>query len=185
MKQLTFLSIVFLLSFISADKREWKFDAGHSRLGFKVMHMGIAELNGSFDKVEIKATTTSADFTDAVIEMTADANSINTGIKMRDEHLGAEDFFNTAKYPTLSFKSSSFKKKGKIYIIKGDFTMHGVTKTVELTATHNGTAKVEGAEVAGFQVSGKIKRSDFGLAPEFKGVADVVELDADIEIFVE
>ena len=185
MKQLTFLSIVFLLSFISSDKREWQFDAGHSRLGFKVMHMGIAELNGSFDKVEIKATTTTADFTDAVIEMNADVSSINTGIITRDEHLGAEDFFNTAKYPKISFKSSSFKKKGKGYVIKGDFTMHGVTKTIELTATHNGTVKVEGAEVAGFQVSGTIKRSDFGVAPEFKGVADNVTLDADIEIFIE
>jgi polyisoprenoid-binding protein YceI len=185
MKQLTFLSIVFLLSFISSDKREWQFDAGHSRLGFKVMHMGIAELNGSFDKVEIKATTTNADFTDAVIEMNADVSSINTGIITRDEHLGAEDFFNTAKYPKISFKSSSFKKKGKGYVIKGDFTMHGVTKTIELTATHNGTVKVEGAEVAGFQVSGTIKRSDFGVAPEFKGVADNVTLDADIEIFIE
>jgi polyisoprenoid-binding protein YceI len=184
------ISTLFLCSLLLKNDSEpgkWQLDRGHSSLGFSVTHMGIAEFNGTFDKFDVKVTTTGADFTDATIELSAEVASVNTGNEMRDKHLAAEDFFDAAKYPQMTFKSKSVKKKGKNYVITGDFTFHGKTKTITLNAKHNGTLnlKDDGKEfqIAGFEVSGSIKRSDFGIAPEFKDIADEISLDADLEIF--
>lgn len=177
-----------LLSFtVVLEQATYSLDLAHSRLGFAVKHMGIADFNGSFGKFETKITTSKADFSDAVVELTADVNSIYTGNEMRDGHLKTADFFDTEKYPTLSFKSTSFKLvKGKNYKIVGDLTMHGVTKKVELDAVHYGNVEHPQSKqmVAGFKVTGVVKRSDFGIAPSFTapGLADEVNLIADLEL---
>ena len=181
-------STFILFSFNNPEKSVWQLDGGHSSLRFSVKHMGVANFNGNFEKFKVTVNTKGDDFSTMEVEMSADVESLNTGNSMRDKHLCAEDFFDAKKYPKISFKSTSVKKKGKNgYIVKGDFTMHGVTKQVELTAVHNATVvlKEEGQEIplAGFKVSGVVKRSDFGVAPSFQSVADEVYLDADIEIF--
>ena len=191
---MNFLLIILSAAMMSwaanADKNVWKLDGGHSAMRFSVKHMGIANFNGSFDRFDLTVKTDGEDFSTMEIDLNADIASINTSNKMRDEHLQSEDFFNAAKYPKLSFKSKSVKKKGKnTYLVTGDFTMHGVTKTVVLTVVHNATIKVKDDSkeipLAGFKVSGAVKRSDFGVAPDFKDIADDVVLDADLEIYME
>jgi polyisoprenoid-binding protein YceI len=140
-------------------------DKAHAKLGFTVTHLMISEVEGWFKTFDAKITSSKEDFSDAVIEMTADVNSINTDNEQRDTHLKGPDFFDATKFPSITFKSKSFKKvSGNNYKATGELTMHGVTKTIELdviyrSAIHPMTKK----QVAGFKISGKLKRSDFGI----------------------
>lgn len=175
------------LSFTLFSTSNWGIDAAHSRVGFKVVHMGISDANGAFDKVTCNVNTANdKDFTDATFDLVAETNSINTGLEARDNHLRSEDFFAVSQFPTISFKSSACKKlKGKKYLLTGNLSMHGITKEVILTATHNGNAKNRaGLDVAGFKITGKFKRSDFGIGKDmpFSVVADEIQLEADLEV---
>jgi len=148
--------------------------------------MGINEVDGSFGSVTAKFTSTKDDFSDAAIELSADVNSLNTGVEQRNNHLKSADFFNAAQFSTLTFKSTGFKKTGdKTYQLTGDLTLHGVTKPVTLTATFNGTVVNPQSKktVAGFKVTGTIKRSDFGIATGFPPamLSDEVSLVANTE----
>jgi polyisoprenoid-binding protein YceI len=177
---------LLLLSFTILNAGSWSLDAAHSRLGFTVKHMGVSETVGQFDKFDIKISTTKEDFTDAQITLTAETKTVNTYLPMRDDHLRSADFFEVEKYPTMTFKSTSVKKvKGNDYTVVGDLTLHGVTKTVTLKATHNGSTKNRaGADLAGLKITGMIKRSDFGIGTTMPNtvVADEVYLNADLEI---
>jgi polyisoprenoid-binding protein YceI len=179
-------AVLATLSFTAVEMTNWGIDASHSRLGFILNHQGIAELQGEFKKVDVTVTASAADFSDAKIELTAQANSINTGSEGRDSHLQTPEFLDAAQFPTITFKSSSMKKVGeKDYVIKGDLTMHGVTKPVELKARHNATIQTkQGIDVAGFKVTGTIKRTDFGVGKDFPSAvaSDEMQVNADIEI---
>ena len=168
-KTILFIAIAALaFSFKAIENTVWTLDKAHSKLGFSITHMMISDVEGSFKTFDITITAPNKeDFADAVVEMTADINSIDTDNEGRDNHLKNADFFDAPKYPTMTFKSTSFKKtEDKKYKIKGNLTMHGVTKEVELDAAgmviENPYSK---KPVAGFKVIGKIKRSDFGIAP--------------------
>jgi polyisoprenoid-binding protein YceI len=186
MKKLFLFAITFIVSsaFILNEISSWDLDSAHSRLGFTITHMGITDVHGEFSKFDVKISSPNSDFRDATIEMTAESKSINTGISMRDDHLRAEEYFNVEKYPSLTFKSKSVKKsKGNKYIVIGDFTMRGVTKSVSLVAYHTGNAKNRaGGEVAGLKLTGVIKRSDFGVGEIGLGLSDEVKLSADLEV---
>ncbi|MEY3127299.1 MAG: hypothetical protein RL273_1476 [Bacteroidota bacterium] len=183
---ITLSAALALVSFVVLDAGSWSLDAGHSRLGFTVKHMEISETVGQFDKFDVKITTPNADFSDATIELTAEAKTVNTYLSMRDDHLRSADFFDVEKHPTITFKSTSVKKaKGNNYVIKGNFTMHGVTKTVVLAGVHNGTTKNRaGADLAGLKISGMIKRSEYGVGVTMPNtvVADEIYLNADLEV---
>ena len=183
---ITLSAALALVSFVVLDAGSWSLDAGHSRLGFTVKHMEISETVGQFDKFDVKITTPNADFSDATIELTAEAKTVNTYLSMRDDHLRSADFFDVEKHPTITFKSTSVKKaKGNNYVIKGNFTMRGVTKTVVLEGVHNGTTKNRaGADLAGLKISGLIKRSEYGVGVTMPNsvVADEIYLNADLEV---
>ncbi len=181
------LAVVALFSFTVVEQFNYTVDAAHSRLGFTIKHMGISDFNGNFGKFETKITTSKTDFSDAVVELSADVNTINTGNEMRDGHLKGADFFETEKFPTLTFKSTSFKFiKGKNYKIEGDLTLHGVTKKVTLNAVHYGNVENPQSKktVAGFKVTGIVKRTEFGIGAGFPapGLSDEVNLIADLEL---
>jgi polyisoprenoid-binding protein YceI len=185
MKKLIIASVAFILAsaFIVNEVSKWSLDGSHSRLGFTITHMGITDVHGEFSKFDVNINQPNADFSGATIEMSAEAKSINTGISMRDDHLRGEDYFNVEKFQKLSFKSVSVKKvKENEYEVVGDFTMHGVTKKVTLTAIHTGTAKTKGGEVAGLKITGIVKRSDFGVGEIGPGLSDDVKLIADLEL---
>ncbi len=184
MKKITSVLAFLVVTLTAISQTTWKADPYHSYLGFKVTHLGIAEVPGNFGKYEVTITSSKEDFSDAVIEMTAEVASIYTRVEARDNHLKSADFFDAEKYPTLTFKSTSIKKKGKNeYEVTGNLTMHGVTKQVTLEMEYNGTTKnpnAKGAPVAGFEFEAKIKRSDFGIGNGFPApmISDEVEIKA-------
>lgn len=158
---------VVLLSFIKINSSNWALDAIHSNLRFSVTSLQISEIEGSFKMTESTITSSKEDFSDAVVSMTADASSINTENAERDTHLKSADFFDTPKYPSITFKSSRFEKTGdNKYKVTGNLTFHGVTKEIILEATAKyGTHPMSKKTLAGFKVTGTIRRSDFGIAP--------------------
>ncbi|MFM2038049.1 MAG: hypothetical protein RL432_988 [Bacteroidota bacterium] len=188
MKKLILIVTAFItFSFALINQGTWNLDTAHSRLGFTAVHMGISDANGAFDKVTCTVTTANdQDFSNATFDLVADASSINTGLEARDNHLKSEDFFAVSQFPNIQFKSTSCTKlKGKKYLIKGNLSMHGVTKEVSLTATHNGNAKNRaGLDVAGFKITGKFNRLDFGIGKDMPVavVSDQINLAADLEV---
>lgn len=165
----TVLSILMLVTAAISYGQTWTLDKAHSKLGFSITHLLVSDVEGGFNSFDAKITSSKDDFSDAVIELTADVSSVDTDNAERDEHLKKTDFFDAAKYPTLSFKSRSIKKvTEKKYKLKGDLTLHGVTKPVELDVVFNGTAVHPYTKqiIAGFKVSGVLKRTDFAIASE-------------------
>lgn len=183
MKSIVF-SVAVLLTSITAYAQTWTVDKAHAKVGFTVTHLMLSEVDGNFKTFDAKLTASKPDLSDAVIDLTADVNSINTENERRDGHLKSPDFFDAAKYPTLTFKSTSFKKvEGKKYKLMGDLTMHGVTKPVTLDAVLTGPVTMENPrgkqEKAGLKISGTLKRSDFGIGSSSTAVvSDEVELKA-------
>jgi len=187
MKKLTLLSTgiaLALLSFRFADAT-WSLDKSHAKLGFSVSHMMVSDVEGSFKKFDATIKSTKDDFSDATMELTAETNSINTENDQRDAHVKNADFLDVEKFPTLTFKSTSVKKVAdRKYKVRGNLTLHGVTKPVELDATANtGVNPMNKKTIAGFKVSGTIKRSDFGIGAKVPSavVGDEVTLSANAE----
>src|SRR6186713_22540 len=101
------LGLVLLFASVSAFAQTWSLDKAHAKLGFEVTHLMVSSVEGSFKTFDVKVTSSKDEFADAVIELTADASSIYTDNEKRDAHLRSADFFETEKYPTLTFKSTS------------------------------------------------------------------------------
>ena len=158
----------------------------HSQLSFSTIHMGISEVEGTFNKFEASATSNKPDFSDAVFELAVDVASINTFVEMRDKHLRSAEFFEVEKFPKMTYKSTGIKKVGENkYQLTGNLMLHGVTKPVTMDLWYRGTItdpKTKG-NTAGFQLTGTIKRSDFGIGPKFPPpmVSDEVKIKADGE----
>ena len=164
------LAAALLFSTAGAFAQTWTLDKAHSNLGFTVTHMMLSEVDGKFGDFDVKMISSKPDFTDAEIDLTANVGSINTNQEKRDGHLKSADFFDAEKYPTLTFKSKSISKvSGNKYKLMGDLTMHGVTKPVTLDAVLTGpvTNPQSKKTLAGFKVTGEVKRGDFtvGKAP--------------------
>lgn len=183
MKSFVF-TIATLLTISAASAQTWSVDKAHAKVGFTVTHLMLSEVDGNFKIYDAKITATKPDLSDAVLELSADVNSINTDNDQRDGHLKSPDWFDAAKYPTLIFKSTSFQKvDGKKYKVVGDLTMHGVTKPITLDAVLTGPVTMDSPrgkqEKAGLKFSGTLKRSDFSLgsAPATV-VSDEIELKA-------
>ena len=187
MKKLTIIFSTFLLlTAFTTLNGVWKNDDPHSQLGFTVKHLGISDVSGTFNDFDVNVTSSKPDFSDAVFELTAQVASIDTRVEARNGHLKSADFFDAAKYPTLSFKSTSLKKAGtNKYKLTGNLTLHGITKPVTMDLVYNGTIEnpMSKKATAGFQVSGVIKRSDFNLGSGFPApmISDEVRIKADGE----
>lgn len=187
MKKL-FLIAFFAIITVSGISQSWVSDPNHSRLGFTVTHFGISDITGNFEKFSVTINSTAKDFSDAVIELNTDVSSINTGISPRDKHLRSADFFDVEKYPTMTFKSTSIKKTGNnLYELSGDLTLHGITKPVTMILKFRGTTESKGRVIAGLQVTGMIKRSDFNIGGSFPNavISDEVEIKADGEFSIQ
>lgn len=143
---------------------KWALDPTHSELQFKVKHLMITTVTGSIKSFQAALESESDDFTNAAISFSGDINSIDTGNGDRDGHLKSGDFFEAEKYPAITFKSTSVEKDGDDYTVKGDLTIKDVTKPVKLNAEFGGIATDPwGNTKAGFTLSGKINRTEFGL----------------------
>lgn len=170
MRKLTMIALLAcstsLFSFAPTTSSVWNFDNSHARVGFSVSHMTVSDVDGFFKDVKASITASKDDLSDAVADFTAQVASINTDNEKRDGHLQSADYFDAAKYPTITFKSTSFKKTklANGYIISGNLNMHGVTKPISMAAIIKmGVNPMSKKTVAGFKVTGKLKRKDFGI----------------------
>lgn len=143
----------------------WKVDQAHSEIKFKVKHLVVSTVTGQFTSFSGTVESDKADFSDAKISFEADVNSISTNNEQRDGHLKSPDFFDAANHPKLTFVSKSITKKSDDeYIVVGNMTIRGISKEISLNVTYNGTTKGFGSvDVAGFEITGKLNRFDFGL----------------------
>lgn len=165
----------------------WVVDAGHSKVGFAVKHMGIATVRGEFTEFE-GTLEIGDDLSSAKARGTVKAASVDTNESQRDEHLRSADFFNAEVHPNLEFESTAIEPiDDETFRITGDLTMNGVTNEVVLTAEINGTdVDPWGNERIGLEVTGQINRSDYGmkfnqaLGSGNMLVADKVKLALDI-----
>jgi polyisoprenoid-binding protein YceI len=167
----------------------YKIDVDHSDIMFKVKHLMISTATGIFKKFDATVETENDDFTNAKVNFEADINSIDTKNEQRDAHLKSDDFFNAEQFPKMTFRSTSIEKEGEgEYKLKGDLTIRDITKPITLEVDYNGSTKDPwGFERAGFEVTGKINRKEYGLkwsaVTEAGGlvVDDIVKLVMNVE----
>lgn len=187
MKRITLILAAFIsLTAFTVAVSSWQNDDAHSRLGFTVTHLGIADVSGSFNDFDATVKSSKPDFSDASVELTAKTTSIYTSVDARDNHLRSADFFDVATYPELTFKSTSIKKAGKNkFKLTGDLTLHGVTKQVIMDLKYTGSVEnpMSKKQTAGFQLTGVINRSDFNLGNGFPPpmISNEVRIKADGE----
>ena len=143
----------------------YNFDKPHSVIGFKVRHNGLIEIPGFFRDFTGTVNYDAKDVKKSTVEFTAKATSIDTGVGGRDNHLRSKDFFEVEKYPEITFKSTKVEKKGKAWMLTGDFTMKGVTKS--LTFPFHITGFLPPTERSGgrlgFTAETSMNRRDFGV----------------------
>jgi polyisoprenoid-binding protein YceI len=185
MKKMALIFGLAWFTIYNVGAQTWTLDKSHGKLGFSITHMKISEVEGAFKKFDITVNSSKPDFTDAIIELTADVNSISTENEMRDEHIKNPDYFDANKYPLLNFKSTMVKKlAGKNYAITGLLTMHGISKTVTFNAILNGIGEnpMSKKTMAGFKITGIIKRLDFNIGEESMMLGNEVSLSANFEL---
>lgn len=144
---------------------KWALDPAHSELTFKVKHLMISNVKGEFRRFSAETDIGDGDFSKSTITVSIDAASIFTNEEQRDAHLRSAEFFDVEKYPTLTFKSTSFRPvSDDDYKLKGILTIKGISREIALDAEFGGINKdLAGNEKAGFSIHGKINRKDFGL----------------------
>lgn len=187
MKRITiFLSALFVLTAFTVVNNTWKNDPPHSQLGFTVTHLGINDISGFFHDFDVSIHSSKADFSDAVFELKAKTASIDTRVEARNNHLKSADFFDAEKYPEIYFKSTSITPAEKNHFkLKGNLTMHGITKEVVMDLEHRATIEnpMSKKPTAGFRLTGTLKRSDFKIGTGFPDavISDEVKIKADGE----
>jgi polyisoprenoid-binding protein YceI len=169
---------------------KWGIDTTHTEVLFKVKHLVIATVTGSFKKFNGEVISESDDFDNASASFSIDVDSIDTNQADRDGHLKSDDFFAAAQYPTINFTHGLLKKiSDSTYKLIGDLTIRSTTKQVELDVEFGGTViDPWGNTKAGFEITGKINRKEFGLSwnavTEAGGlvVSDDVKLILNVEL---
>jgi polyisoprenoid-binding protein YceI len=144
---------------------KWTIDATHSEVQFKVKHLVISTVTGTFKSFEGSAEAASDDFDGASVGFSLDVDSIDTNVADRDAHLKSDDFFNAAQFPKITFANGSLKKKsGDKYTLTGDLTIRDNTKQISLDVEMGGImVDPYGQTKAGFEVVGSVSRKEFGL----------------------
>lgn len=181
------LSVVPVLA--SAATSNWNIDASHSQVGFAVKHLVISNVRGEFGAYQGKLVLDESDVTKSTVEATIDVNTIDTKVADRDAHLKSADFFDVAKYPSITFKSTKVARAGKDKLkIRGDLTLHGVTKPVVLDVSTSPEVKgMHGETRRAFAATTKISRKDYGLTwnkvvEAGPAVGDEVTIALDLEL---
>jgi polyisoprenoid-binding protein YceI len=167
----------------------WNVDPSHSQVGFTVKHLVISNVRGDFSKYAGQVVLDDADVTRSTVEATIDVNSVDTKVADRDAHLKGPDFFDAAKYPSMTFRSTKVAKAGKDALkVTGDLTLHGVTRPVVLDVTTTPEVKgLYGETRRGFSAMTKLSRKEFGLAwnklvEAGPAVGDQVTVALDLEV---
>ncbi len=167
---------------------KWAVDPTHSEIGFKVKHMMFTNVSGKFQDFEASIEANENDsFEEAKFHFSGSIDSVSTGNSDRDTHLKSADFFDAEQFPKITFESTSFIKSGNGYELKGNLSLHGITKPVTLETEYGGLMQDPwGNTKAGFSLTGKINRKDWGLnwnaALETGGVLVSEEVKLAIEL---
>ena len=180
----TALAVLALAALPALAQDTYKIDPVHSEISFKIRHL-LAKVNGRFTKFSGTVKVDTKDIAKSTVEVSIEAASINTDVEARDNHLRSDAFFDVAKYPTITFKSTSVKEvaKGKLEVT-GDFTLHGVTKRISFPITNAGTqpGMKPGTVMAGF-IDGALtlNRTEYGVKYGVPLVGDEVAISLNIE----
>jgi polyisoprenoid-binding protein YceI len=172
-----------------ATKATWTLDPVHSEVSFKVKHMMITNVTGVLTDYSVELDTKDDEFTRAEVKFVGNLKSLSTGNEQRDEHLRSGDFFDVENNPEVVFKSTSYTRSGDDIKLEGDLTIKGMTQHIKLDVEFAGVQKDPwGNTKAGFTVTGKLNRKDFGLnwnaALETGGVlvGDEVRINCEIQL---
>lgn len=172
-------------------KTTWAVDPGHSEVQFKVKHLGIANVSGTFRVFNGYMHSDAADFADSEVYFEVDASSIDTNNAERDKHLQSELFLHAKKSPKIVFTGKVIKERDD-YQLFGNLTILEITKPIKLNVTHTGTGEGRfGDRRAGFEVFGSVNRKDFGinfnLANELGNlvVGEQIKIQCDIELIAQ
>ena len=183
---IAFLSLsIFLVSFTSdqSDTRPLTVESNHSTVQFVVpISNGITRITGKFNDYTIDIAYNDSDFTKSKISTIIKAESIDTGIDARDDHLRTADFFDVEKYPEITFTSKEIIKKGESFLVKGLFSMHGVSKSIEFPLIITGK---DGDNTIGFSTRLTLNRFDYGVGAGFKHSSMENFLSEDIHVEID
>ena len=177
------------MSTMTSTKTKWSIDPTHSEVQFKVKHLVISTVTGTFKKFEGALETESEDFDGAKATFNLDVASIDTNVADRDAHLKSDDFFSAEKFPHITFEGTLKKSGSDTFKLVGPLTIRDVTKEIELDVELGGTmVDPYGQTKAGFEISGVINRKEYGLnwsaVTEAGGVvvADKVKLQLNVQV---
>jgi polyisoprenoid-binding protein YceI len=174
-----------------ATKTKWVIDTAHSEIAFKVKHLMIVNVKGTFTEYNASIYTTGDDFLTAEVDFWMNPNSLKTNDEKRDAHLRSSDFFDVEHHKEITFTSNTIEKSGSddSYELWGDLTIKGITKKIKLDVEFGGIIKDPwGSEKAGLTINGKINRKDWELnwntALESGGVlvSDTVNISCEVEL---
>ena len=189
MTRIAALAVAIAPALAFGQAATWNIDGSHTRTGFSVKHLVISDVKGEFAKTEGKAQIDEADLSKSSIEVTIDAASVDTRDAKRDNHLRSADFFDVAKFPTISFKSTKIEAgKDGALTVTGDLTMHGVTKPVTLEGSiTKAITDPWGLTRRGASFTGKLDRKAWGITwgkmtDVGAVVGDEVKLDIQAEL---
>jgi polyisoprenoid-binding protein YceI len=179
------LALLLAMPAFAAD--EFKIDPSHSNIGFTVRHMMVSTVRGQFDQYDGSIIMDQKDPSKSSVNVVIKSASINTSDAKRDDHLRSGDFFESEKFPEITFKSTKVEKRGEQWVAIGDFTMKGVTKRIELPFTLNGPATIGKRTLIGVDATTKLNRKDYNVnwnrALDTGGVAvsDEVQVTLNLE----
>lgn len=181
------LAVAMATSFTGhAQTSNWTIDPVHSSINFEVRHMGVSNVHGSIMGVKGTILYDEKDIIHSSVQATADTSTVNTNVEKRDADLKSPNFFDVAKYPQITFKSTSLSKVDGKLTLTGDLTLAGTTKSVTLDVDGPAPPQTgkDGKTRSGFSASGKLKRSDFNFAPKAPNVVigDDIKFSIDVEI---
>jgi polyisoprenoid-binding protein YceI len=170
---------------LQAATETYKLDPVHSDVAFKIRHLGISWVSGSFKKLDGTVLVDTDNPANSKIKVTVEAASVDTESAKRDAHLNSPDFFDSAKYPTLSFESTKLTDKGNgMFEVTGNFTLHGVTKQITFILSTAGPVKgMQGEMRRGGEAEFFIQRSDYGMDKMIGPVGDEVRISLNFEAF--
>jgi polyisoprenoid-binding protein YceI len=179
------VSVLMLILPAAAQMQTWSIDENHSAAQFSVRHLAISTVRGSFNKVSGSVQYDPSNPAKTTIDATIDAASVDTRVEKRDNDLRSPDFFDTAKYPTLTFKSKRVEIGGAGKLkVTGDLTMHGVTKEVTLDVDGPSAPLKDprGNQRMGASATTTVNRKDFGVNGASTAVSDDVPIIIDLEL---
>ena len=171
---------------ITAQTSTWNIDTAHSEVEFAVRHMSVSTIRGKIGGLKGAITLDDADAAKSSVSVTIDVSTIDTGVSMRDNDLKSANFFDVAQFPTAKFASTSVTGGGQHWTVKGNLTLHGATRPVELDV-EGPTGPAPGMDHkphAGYTATTTLNRKDFGIGAKYPDgvVSDQIKLTIDLEV---